>query len=49
VRALYVSHSVVSGTYPSVGLIKCAYHGWLSMMMSSEAPPLFSLALAPQA
>jgi len=42
-----------AGTYPWVacippflGLIKRSYHGWLSMIMSSEGP-LFSLASAP--
>jgi len=29
-----------------LGLIKSAYHGWLSMMMSSEGP-LFGLASGP--
>jgi len=29
-----------------VGLIKCAYHGWLDMMTSLKGP-IFSLALGP--
>jgi len=46
----YVSHAVVSGTNPSSGthipfpgLTKRPYHGWLSIMTSTEGP-FFSLA-----
>jgi len=31
-----------------LGLIKGAYHGWLSMMASSEGPPFLVLPRAPQ-
>jgi len=30
-----------------LGLIKSAYHGWLSMMTSSEGPPFLVLPRAP--